>query len=343
MPIENRNNSSTETMDSKTTLENPIKSTFVAIRAHHVEGVALCARVTEEISLMAVAKANFSIHIFGLRLHEIGEDAYWTSGETITLQGHNSTVYIGSFSSDGYHLITCSDDFDMRMWNIQSKSCVGFCPRTNSYIRDIAFDSNHTPFATVEDVGYASIWEADGRNIYYLKRVYQESPLTVCIFHPSKKYIVSGSASCVVRMWDHASDDFAINIDLGHKSAITALAFSLLGKYLVAGAEDGIILVWDVQRKVLMRRLSQHKAAITSIDFSLDNTRFAVGSQDTQMSVWDSIKLVLASERWMSHNISDKDLLMDSRSSECGNVLKVRFVSDRHLMGICVETSGDDK
>ncbi|EDW39754.1 GL14543 [Drosophila persimilis] len=159
--------------------EESLKATFVAASGLYVGGDALCASLSEETSLLAVAKADCSVHVLRLKLHVSGANADWTHGETTTLSGHQGAVYLGSFSTDGSQLLTCSTALDMRMWN--------------------------------------------------------------------------------------------------------------------------------------------HTAAITSMAFDRDNFRLAVGSRDAKMSVWDFGAPA-----------------MESRASDCGRVLQVRFVNDSHLVGICV-------
>ncbi|XP_033249561.1 transcription initiation factor TFIID subunit 5-like [Drosophila miranda] len=300
--------------------EESLKATFVAVSVLHVGGEAICASLSEDTSLLAVARADCSVHVLRLKLHVSGAKADWTHGKTTTLSGHQATVYLGSFSTDGSQLLTCSADFGMRMWNVQSGRCLAFCRQTTSFIRGIAFISYASSYATVEDVGYASIWRADGEKIVCTKRVFQEQELKVCIFHPKKKYVVSGSTSSKVRIWDPAWDRYTTDLIDFNSTAITALAFTSCGSYMAAGVAEGQVILRNMNSKLVVCIFHQHAAAITSMAFDRDNFRLAVGSRDAKMSVWEFGAPA-----------------MESRASDCGRVLKVSFVSDSHLVGICVD------
>ncbi|XP_026843971.1 uncharacterized protein LOC6595727 [Drosophila persimilis] len=312
-------NATGSTGSTGSTGEESLKATFVAASGLYVGGDALCASLSEETSLLAVAKADCSVHVLRLKLHVSGANADWTHGETTTLSGHQGAVYLGSFSTDGSQLLTCSTALDMRMWNVQSGSCLAFCRQTPSFIRGIAFISYASSYATVEDIGYASIWRADGEKIVCTKRVFQEQELTVCIFHPKMKYVVSGSASSKIRIWDPARDRYTTDVIDFNSKSITALAFTTCGSYMVAGVAEGQIILRNMNSKLVVCIFRQHTAAITSMAFDRDNFRLAVGSRDAKMSVWDFGAPA-----------------MESRASDCGRVLQVRFVNDSHLVGICV-------
>ncbi|XP_034125821.1 transcription initiation factor TFIID subunit 5-like [Drosophila guanche] len=186
MPKANNTNSNSQNKNGEGSREQmdtdePLEATFVATSPHHIDGVALCASVTMDTSLMAVAKADFSIHVFALKLHVIGTEADLTKGETFTLSGHRCRVYTGQFSPDGGHLLTCSEDFEMRLWSMQSKGCASICVQSMGFVRGIAFVASNTSLiATVGEAGYACFWKADGPWVLCEQWIFQESELTAC-------------------------------------------------------------------------------------------------------------------------------------------------------------------
>ncbi|XP_034666056.1 probable serine/threonine-protein kinase PkwA [Drosophila subobscura] len=337
MSTANNTNSNSQIKDGEGRREQmdtdePLNATFVATSPHHIDGVALCASITMDTSSMAVAKADFSIHIFALKLHVIGTEADLTKGETFTLSGHRCTVYMGQFSPDGGHLLTCSEDFEMRLWSMQVPSCVSICIQSTGFVRGIAFDASKPSFiATVVETGYACLWKVDEPWVLCKQRIFQEPELTACIFRPLHNHIVSGSASGRIRIWDNTSNKISVTCLLGSDTPITALAISSCSYILVAGTQDGLIFVWNISQGEMVLRFTQHKEAISSIAFAPDNSLFAVGCKDTQMSVWNI-------EPFTSNLI----LLLGSRSSECGKILQVRFVSDSQVTAICLEPSDVD-
>ncbi|XP_017152608.1 transcription initiation factor TFIID subunit 5-like [Drosophila miranda] len=314
-------------------------STFVAASDHHVEGVVLCVLISETVSLMAVSKADSLVHVFGLRLYSAGADADWIADGGFNLVGHEVPATHGAFSDNRPYIVTWAPDLKLRLWNLSSRNCTGIFVNTHSHVSRILFEAHGLFFASIDELGYAFIWMIDelrsSNKLRYVDKNYYSQPLTACGFHPKITYLVTGSTDGTVRMWNMAKGTTAVRTFLGHKTTITAVAFSICGSYLVAGATDGLLIVWNVKSQVLLRRLGHHSGAITSIGFSPNNGRLAVGSMDTQMSVWDFellVRITVAGRASVT-----EDMLVGTRASECGPIFAVRFVSDSHLMSICVE------
>ncbi|XP_015036410.2 transcription initiation factor TFIID subunit 5-like [Drosophila pseudoobscura] len=314
-------------------------STFVAASDHHVEEVVLCVLISESVSLMAVGKADNLIHVFGLKLNSNGADADWIADGGFNLVGHEVPATHGAFSDDRQHLVTWAPDLVLRQWNLNSQKCTGIYANTHSHVSRILFEAHGLFFTTIDELGYAFIWmiadSGSSNELRYVDKNYYSHPLTACAFHPKITYLVTGSTDGMVRMWNMSIGTTAVRTFLGHKTPITALAFSICGYYLVAGATDGLLIVWNLKSQVLLRRLTHHSGAITSIGFSPNNGRLAVGSMDTQMSVWDFELLVRTTVA--GRPSATEDMLVGTRASECGPIFEVKFVSDSHLMAICVD------
>ncbi|XP_022226162.2 transcription initiation factor TFIID subunit 5-like [Drosophila obscura] len=319
--------------------EKPLQSTFVATTEHHVEGEVLCVNVSENTSLLAVGKPDCLVYIYGLKLHVTGGYADWISDGDFQLIGHKVPVTRGAFSPDRQSIVTWSPDLVLRLWNLESRNCVGIYSNTHSDVTHILFEPESFFFATIDELGYAFIWMKNDTNtnsnnrLRYVDKNYYTHALSACVFHPERAYLATGSINATVRMWNMSMGSSTVRNFLGHSEPITALAFSRCAGYLVAGAYDGLLIVWNVMDQGILRRIYHHTGGITSIAFALDSKRFAVGSNDTRMSVWDFELMV----RTKGQEITADELLVGSRFSECGIIYEVRFVSDTHLMAICVD------
>ncbi|XP_034667920.1 transcription initiation factor TFIID subunit 5-like [Drosophila subobscura] len=321
-----------------TTPEDPLVSTFVVAGGHFVDGVVLCVSISEDTSVLAVGKADCLIYIYGLKLNVAGENADWSSDGNFNLVGHQVQVTRGAFSPNRKHLVTWSPDLELRLWNLESRSCVGFKPNAQRHVKRIVFDPFSIVFVTIGEQGVFA-WAKTGTEpdtkLRPQYQIYYAHALSACAYHPKINYLATGFINAKVCMSNMtAGVTSEERLFEGHTKSITALAFSKCAEYLVAGAEDGCLIVWHVMTQMIIRRLNHHTRRIASIAFAPDNGSFAAGSKDTFMSVWDFDLLVLTKK---DKNLVTDGLLRGSQASECGTVYEVRFVTNKHLMAICVD------
>jgi WD40 repeat protein len=102
-----------------------------------------------------------------------------------------------------------------------------------------------------------------------------------------------------LRGWEHRYLSARINAKqtlLGHKGAVSSVAFSLDGQRIVTGSEDQTAKVWDAATGRELLALKGHTHMVTSVAFSPDGKRIITGagdwsSPDTrpgEAKVWDA-------------------------------------------------------
>ena len=65
--------------------------------------------------------------------------------------------------------------------------------------------------------------------------------------------VAAGYANGSVRMWNHQDGQCILTLS-GHKSAVSALAFSEDGNFLASGSHDTDIVLWDTVEEILISR-----------------------------------------------------------------------------------------
>ncbi|KAG8720973.1 hypothetical protein FRC09_008694 [Ceratobasidium sp. 395] len=74
----------------------------------------------------------------------------------------------------------------------------------------------------------------------------------------------------------------------GHRSYVSALAYSLDGAYIVSGSYDCTVCIWDVHAgRLVGQPLEGHTKHITSVSFSPNGAYIASSSEDTTVRIWD--------------------------------------------------------
>jgi WD40 repeat protein len=74
---------------------------------------------------------------------------------------------------------------------------------------------------------------------------------------------------------------------VGHKGAVTSVAYSPDGSCILSGGEDGTVKLWETGTGRELRTFTGHKARVTSVAFSPDGSMAVSGSSDGTLRLWD--------------------------------------------------------
>jgi len=220
-------------------------------------------------------------------LHRMMEE---TSGEnTKSLVGHSGPVFGLSFNPDRSLLLSCSEDGVLRLWSLQTWTCL-VCYKGHVFpVWDCTFSPSGYYFATVGHDRTARLWVTD-----------QSQPLRIfhghlsdvdCLaFHPNSNYVGTGSSDRSLRLWDCVTGT-PVRLLTGHKSAVLAIQFSPDGRFLASGSSDRRVLVWDIAYGHLLAELTHHNCIISGLAFSREGTVLASSAIDGTIALWDFAKL----------------------------------------------------
>uniref|UniRef100_A0A8C3JGU0 TATA-box binding protein associated factor 5 n=1 Tax=Calidris pygmaea TaxID=425635 RepID=A0A8C3JGU0_9CHAR len=190
-----------------------------------------------------------------------------TASELKILYGHSGPVYGTSFSPDRNYLLSCSEDGTVRLWSLQTFTClVGY--KGHNYP---VWDTQFSPY------GY-----------YFVSGGHDRVARTVRLWD-----VLNGN--CVRIFTGHKvkahHSQYSEQIQFESLNGpIHSLAFSPNGRFLATGATDGRVLLWDIGHGLMVGELKGHTDTIYALRFSRDGEILASGSMDNTVRLWDAVK-----------------------------------------------------
>ncbi|KAM6330262.1 transcription initiation factor TFIID subunit 5 isoform 2-T2 [Podargus strigoides] len=154
-----------------------------------------------------------------------------TASELKILYGHSGPVYGTSFSPDRNYLLSCSEDGTVRLWSLQTFTCLVGYKGHNYPVWDTQFSPYGYYFVSGGHDRVARLWATDH---YQPLRIFAGhlADVTCTRFHPNSNYIATGSADRTVRLWDVLNGN-CVRIFTGHKVQwITQFACGMHSKHL---------------------------------------------------------------------------------------------------------------
>jgi len=105
-------------------------------------------------------------------------------------------------------------------------------------------------------------------------------------FSADGKFILSGSADGIMRLWDVATGK-EIRQFIGHSMSINSVVFSPDGKFVLSGGSDKTIRLWDVNIGKEIKQFIGHTEFVKTVVFLPDGKSILSSSFDKTMRFWD--------------------------------------------------------
>ena len=266
-------------------------------------------------SLIASAGGNHTVKLWDL-----------AEGSVATLGSHKDTINSIAFSPNGERLVSGSDDYTFKLWDVTGKRHLStlshITDRARSQIKAVTFSSDGQKIATAGR--HVKIWDIHTlREIMTLR--HGEWVFAVA-FSTDGKFLVTGDASGQIKVRNLQNQQDVVQFQ-GDLDFMTAVKFSPDDQTLAsAGYNGGVKLwklsnweligtlptngtvtdlsfspdsstlastdyeavnLWTIQNGVNIATLSGHVGWVNAADFSHDGTSIISGGSDGTLRLWD--------------------------------------------------------
>lgn len=216
---------------------------------------------------------------------------------TFLLRGHTDWVNSVRVDSASRTVFSASDDFTVRLWDLDSRSCIKIFEGHVGQVQQVLplpheFDYEEEATSATEYDGNSSPNSSNPTSTA------GDMPITLSASNlapheaygpgfagPSRalppRYMLSSALDSTVRLWDTTTRK-CLRTYFGHVEGVWALAADTLRA--VTGAEDRMVKVWDVRAGRCDRTFTGHAGPVTCV--GLSDERMCTGSEDCEVRMY---------------------------------------------------------
>nr|XP_033806853.1 striatin-3 isoform X1 [Geotrypetes seraphini] len=185
-----------------------------------------------------------------------------------TLAGHTDAVWGLAYSSIKNHLLSCSADGTIRLWNPPEKSpCISTFNREKEHgiptsVDFIGCDPAHVvaSFST----GSAVLYDLETSQLLTVLSSFMDSGSQVTshinkvVSHPTLPVTITAHEDRHIKFFDNKTGKM-IHSMVAHLDAVTSLAVDPNGIYLMSGSHDCSIRLWNLDSKTCVQEITAHR------------------------------------------------------------------------------------
>ncbi|MFG6102338.1 sigma factor-like helix-turn-helix DNA-binding protein [Leptothoe sp. EHU-05/26/07-4] len=265
----------------------PLKILRGFARGSRSVAVLSCARQTSDLDLIVSGGNDWHIKLW----QSFQEDPNTPIRD---LAGHTGRIW--GVTAHAEWVASASDDGTVRIWDLESGSCVKVLIGHQHWVRTVAFNPSGTMLASGGDDRQIYLWQLPTGMKLQLLEGHQHWIRTVA-FSPDGKYLASGGDDKAIYLWDVRKYKVIRKFKERHQHRIRSVSFKPFPKsqsnprlLLASGSDDGKVIIWDVEMGEYLHCFEdEHRTAgVKSVAFSPDSCWMASGSDDHRIYVWDT-------------------------------------------------------
>ncbi|KAF8668498.1 WD domain, G-beta repeat [Rhizoctonia solani] len=205
---------------------------------------AIVAAVSPDSRLIASGSLDFSVRVWELQ-----------SGNPIgkPLVQHTAPVCSVEFSSDGFRIVSGSDDMTICAWDVLKGTLIWTCKEhvsevtgakflpSDQKVLSCSFDGTLLLLDPNTGIAVSNPWEGHNNAVRDIA------------ISPDGTMAASGSRDRTIGLWNVQTGTLLAPLLQGHTGDVSSVAFSLDGKHVISGSYDGTVRVWNIGDAIEMK------------------------------------------------------------------------------------------
>lgn len=203
------------------------------------------------------------------------------SWQPTTMPGHTDEIIDATYSPDGEHILTVSNDDTARLWR-NDGSLVAVLEGHNDDVWHGTFSPDGQYIATGAIDGGVLLWDAEGKLLRELEG--HSAWVNTVAFSPDSRTIVTSSDDTTARLWDIEGN--LLHTLEGHEDLVVNAVFSPDGQYIFTTSYDSTARLWDTEGNQVRIFVGHENRLRSSGGFSPDGQLIVTASDDATARVW---------------------------------------------------------
>ncbi len=216
-----------------------------------------------------------------------------------TLNGHTSTVRAIAVSPDGKCILSGSEDFTIKAWDLKNGTLLRTYKGHESYVRTLAVTPDGTRIISGSDDCTLRVWDLEN-GVELLRFTDVMGRIEAVVVTPDNKRAISIDQNCELREWDLFTGK-VINKIYEKSGFKEILAITPEGRHIISSfsnpnmastdhigaSNDCALKIWSLENLKTLTTLKGHTDSVMAIAMTPDGRYAVTGSLDNTIIVWN--------------------------------------------------------
>ena len=200
---------------------------------------------------------------------------------------HEGIVNHVALSPDGKYIVTASNDYTARLWEIPTGQLHHTFQGHEKWVGYVAFSPDGYQVVTTSHDNTARLWDTNSGQLSHILRGHDKM-VNYAAFSPDGQQIVTASKDGTARLWDAHSGELRHIFKHDKEKDVTYVTFSLDGQQIFTASRDKTARLWNAHSGRQDYTLTGHQASIIHAAFSPNGQRIATASTDNTVKLWNA-------------------------------------------------------